>query len=188
MMERNFATVAGWLDQYDPEKKRQFNPPAQDGEISGAELRLGLTLPPSTRTLFRLANGQPSDAVSLEGSFLLMSLDAVVGAFAFLNDEFPNSINTHASDDDAPVDADPGIRAQWWSRRWVPIMQNGAGDHLCVDLDPAEGGTTGQIISYYHDEMFRSLVSRGVDGFFRDLAQRMTAGQCRIEEGMLEDA
>lgn len=41
---------------------------------------------------------------------------------------------------DGPVNKD------WWNRRWVPVTSNGGGDHLCVDLDPAPGGTVGQMI------------------------------------------
>lgn len=121
----------------------------------------------------------------MEGSFVLLSLDGIVDAAAFLNDEFPDGVNVYASDD-ASVDADTGIRAAWWSRSWVLIMENGGGDYLCVDLDPAQGGNQGQIITYYHDEMFRSPVAPGLDAMLEDLAARLASGRGRIEAGMIE--
>lgn len=186
-MKRSFETIAQWLEQNDPDKASPFNPPASDDDITATEQRLGLELPAAVRDLYRLANGQPSDAVSLEGSFVIMSLEEIVDAAAFLNEEFPDGINVYASDD-AVVEADQGIRPFWWSRSWIPIMQNGGGDYLSVDLAPADGGQRGQIISYYHDEMFRSLVARGLDVLLDDLAVRLASGRCRIEDGMIEDA
>ncbi|MBB4010110.1 SMI1/KNR4 family protein [Allorhizobium taibaishanense] len=171
MMESSFEIIARWLEQHDPDAKPHFNEPASEGQIVAVESRLGQELPPSVRSLYLLANGQPYNGVGLEGAFTLMSLDEVVETFGFLNGEFPDGINTNASDDFF-IDADPGMQANWWSRRWIPIMQNGGGDYLCADLDPAEGGTFGQIVAYYHDENFRSLVSSGIDALMEGLAQR----------------
>jgi cell wall assembly regulator SMI1 len=185
MMERSFEILAQWIEQQDPNRRRPLNEPASADEIAATERRLGLKLPAAVRNLYCLANGQPSDAVSLEGSFVLLSLDGIVEAAAFLNDEFPDGVNVHASDD-ASVDADPGIRASWWSRSWVPIMENGGGDYLFVDLDPAKAGNQGQIITYFHDEMFRSLVAPGLDAMLEDLAARLASGRCRIEDCMIE--
>lgn len=128
-------------------------------KIISAERRFGLELPDAVRDLYRLANGQPSNAAGIEGSFVIMSLDEAVDAASFLNSEFPDGINAHAPNDSF-VEADRGVRSTWWSRHWIPVMHNGGGDYLCADLDPAEGGSKGQIISYYHDEMFRSLVAQ----------------------------
>lgn len=186
-MKNSFEKIAQWLEQHDPENAPPFNHPASEDDIAATQQRLGLELPAAVKDLYRLANGQPSNAISLEGSFVLMSLDEITDATAFLNEEFPDGINVYASDD-AVVDADQGIRPSWWSRSWIPIMQNGGGDYLCVDLDPVDAGHSGQIISYYHDEMFRSLVARGVDVLLDDLAMRLASGRCRIEDGMIEDA
>jgi cell wall assembly regulator SMI1 len=184
-MERSFEIVAQWIEQQDSNRKRPFNEPASADEIEATEPRLGLKLPAAVRNLYFLANGQPSGAVGLEGSFVLLSLGGIVDAAAFLNDEFPDGFNGYASDE-ASVDSDPGIHASWWSRSWVPIMENGGGDYLCVDLDPAKAGNQGQIITYYHDEMFRSLVAPGLDDMLEDLAARLASGRCRIEDGMIE--
>jgi hypothetical protein len=68
------------------------------------------------------------------------------------------------------------------SRSW----RTAGGDYLCVDLDPAKARNQGQIITYYHDEMFRSLVTPGLDDMLEDLAAQLASGRCRIEDGMIE--
>ncbi|GAK73482.1 hypothetical protein RRU01S_44_00010 [Agrobacterium rubi TR3 = NBRC 13261] len=185
-MERSFQIVAQWLQENDPDKVPPFNQPATEDEIISAERRFGLELPDAVIDLYRLANGQPSNAAGIEGSFVIMSLDEAVDAANFLNSEFPDGINADAPDDTF-VEADHGVRSTWWSRHWIPVMHNGGGDYLCADLDPAEGGSKGQIISYYHDEMFRSLVAPSVDSMLDDLASRLVSGRFRINDGMIEE-
>jgi cell wall assembly regulator SMI1 len=43
------------------------------------------------------------------------------------------------------------IRRVWWSMGWVPIIGEGTGDHLCIDLDPPEGGSYGQVFDFGHE-------------------------------------
>ena len=39
------------------------------------------------------------------------------------------------------------IKPDWWNRRWVPITFNQGNCHF-LDLDPAPGGTAGQVCDY----------------------------------------
>jgi cell wall assembly regulator SMI1 len=43
------------------------------------------------------------------------------------------------------------IKPGHWNRLWIPYTENGCGDHLFIDLDPAEGGTVGQIVDWWHE-------------------------------------
>lgn len=52
---------------------------------------------------------------------------------------------------------DDGIRNDWWNPGWIPITQNAAGDHLCLDLAPTPEGDVGQIIPLWHDTPERTL-------------------------------
>ena len=65
------------------------------------------------------------------------------------------------------------VRADWWNRRWVPIGVNGVGDMVCLDLDPPEGGTVGQVIEVLHEDGDRTVLapslSAWLDGFAYDL-------------------
>ncbi|WP_332455118.1 SMI1/KNR4 family protein [Burkholderia ubonensis] len=60
------------------------------------------------------------------------------------------------------MEPEPGIRGDWYNLKWIPLTHNGSGDHLCVDLDPDEGGRIGQVIRVWHDSPERELVAKGV--------------------------
>ncbi|MEL6349159.1 MAG: SMI1/KNR4 family protein [Myxococcota bacterium] len=53
----------------------------------------------------------------------------------------------------------------WWGPRWVPILTNGAGDYICVDLkgDQSLGykqhSKRGQIVEHWHDDKNRSVLA-----------------------------
>lgn len=68
-------------------------------------------------------------------------------------------------------------------------MKNDGSDHVCVDLDPTEEGTPGQLVTDYNDETFRPLVALGMGAPPRHLAKRLRSGDCRIDEhGLIEGA
>lgn len=59
---------------------------------------------------------------------------------------------------------------EWWRLGWIPFCGDGGGDHLCVDLDPADGGTVGQVISMWHDMPNRDLTGTSLTDFIEIIA------------------
>lgn len=49
---------------------------------------------------------------------------------------------------------DAGVRADWCNPGRVPFASNG-GDSVCIDLNPAKGGTLGQVILMNHESRHR---------------------------------
>jgi|GEM_PF-6412200 cell wall assembly regulator SMI1 len=56
---------------------------------------------------------------------------------------------------DEGISADRGIQPKWFHSKWLPIASDGGGNLLCVDCDPAEGGTVGQVIEFDHEQTCR---------------------------------
>ena len=48
--------------------------------------------------------------------------------------------------------------ANWWRPAWVPFLENGGGDHLCLDLEGTFTGRPGQLIEHWHDGPERSVL------------------------------
>ena len=48
------------------------------------------------------------------------------------------------------IDGEPSplMKNVWWNKKWVPFAEDGGGNLLCIDLDPAEQGVSGQIIGF----------------------------------------
>lgn len=43
------------------------------------------------------------------------------------------------------------IKHNYWNKRWIPFTDNGCGDNLILDLDPAEQGNVGQVVDWWHE-------------------------------------
>lgn len=64
-------------------------------------------------------------------------------------------------------------------------MANGGSDYYRVALDPADGGTAGQIIAYFHDETFRSHIASSMAALLHMVAQGLEDGSFTIFQGMI---
>lgn len=63
---------------------------------------------------------------------------------------------------------------------WIPISDNSGGDHLCVDLDPAEGGKVGQLFSYWHEYGAWRLVAPSFTAFLDRLLEHLADRSPRL--------
>ena len=55
--------------------------------------------------------------------------------------------------------------------------ENGSGDFLVVDLDPARGGTRGQIVAAWHDMAERVVVAESWADWLHQFADALEAGR-----------
>jgi cell wall assembly regulator SMI1 len=73
------------------------------------------------------------------------------------------------------------IRPVHWNTRWVPISHNNGGDHQCIDLDPARGGTVGQVIQFSHEVGPVRVLAVGFGAWLRTYAEELDAGHYRYD-------
>src|ERR1051325_4380886 len=71
-----------------------------------------------------------------------------------------------------PIRTD-GIKDDWWNSFWIPFTHDGAGNHICIDLDPTPNGKYGQIIRMWPDspdrELYASSFSEYISNYISDL-------------------
>lgn len=116
------------LENYAPVTAASLGNPAQARVLDDLGQALGLdAVPNDLRTLFGWHNGQVPNAPPIEGNRVLLSVEAAVEAWRFLNDPQEDHPN--------PVD-----------RNWLPILYNGAGDYVVFET------VTHQLLEYWHDE------------------------------------
>lgn len=115
-----------------------------------------------------------------------MTLDEMVSTYKFLLEEFPGGKNVE-NPNHAPIDAGAGVRPVWWWPKWIPFMENGGGDYLCVDMDPTLSGNLGQIVIYYHDETFRRKDAQGIGEMLARIADGRETGTYtfNLDQGMI---
>jgi cell wall assembly regulator SMI1 len=132
-----------WLRLHRLEYYDRLRPGIPERELMAFERELGRNLPAGLRALYRWHDGQDSDcALAFQADKMFMPFQDVRAAWAALSQlqragEFPES--------------------NWWSEAWLPFLDNGNGDHLCVDLDGAFAGQPGQLVSFFHDGECRDV-------------------------------
>jgi cell wall assembly regulator SMI1 len=119
---------------------------ASPDSISAAELQMSCQLPEDVRFSYLRHDG--SNKLGLfaflgEGEWC--SLADVVKHWKFFHkvkDDFDTELAQPAL---GPMKSMP------WNDLWIPFTDYSTGNHLCIDLDPADGGNRGQIFSYRCD-------------------------------------
>lgn len=136
-----------------------------------AEAQRRAPLPAAARELFSWRDGQDGDA-SVYLGYRLCSLQESVEAVAVI-DEVARA-GDHPDADD------------WWHGDWIPILDDDAGNHICVDAAGAFGGYPGQVVEHLHDDESREILAPSLAAFLLVLVECFEAGLYRVQEGFYE--
>ena len=147
-----------------------LNAPATDAEITTLEQQLGATLPADYVQVLRQHNGQRGLAGGLfDGQEFLSAQNA------FAQWQIWKGLYDAGRFEALHSSPAAGVRTDWWNPRWIPFTHDGGGNHLCLDLDPAEGGTAGQVITVWHDSGERALAGSSFGDWLTRWLQRTAA-------------
>lgn len=146
------------------------------GDIDALEATTGVDLGEDVRTFYRRLNGLP-DWLLLRGTWRILPLDLVEAEYVENLEVFDGLGNPRA-------EVSGPIRDHLWNSRWVPFCTNGAGDALCLDFDPAPGGTLGQVISFWHEEGEQQVLSPSFRAFFAAFIEELQGGVYTLEDAL----
>lgn len=143
------------------EYTKQLNllPGASDEELDRLADTLAVVLPPELREFYKVHNGQKwvIGSMCFVRNLTLSPIDQIIHDWKLNNEDFePEGLKP---------DIDAAIKPLLWNPRWIPIASNGGGDHVCIDTDPTEEGTVGQVLYFYHDDGMRSVEATGLWAF-----------------------
>lgn len=174
-----WGRIERWLKAHAPAILADMRPGASPAEIRATEEQLGCTFPEPVREWFATHDGTASCAL-LE-YWDLYSLAEVVAAWKTMKALYDDG--TFAEFESDPIGP---IRTEWWHPAWVPLTGEPGGNHLCLDLAPADGGSVGQVISWVHDDSVREVVAPTFGAWFEQLADGLEAGAYKVDgEGVL---
>ncbi len=175
-VKQSWKRIEAWLKANDPERAKSLAKPATAKQISDAEKKMKVKLPSDVKQTYQIHNGQKySSSLVMDddhGSYYLLPLNEMVKEWKVWTElmdggEFEGEQSA----------GEKGIRSDaWYNRKWIPILSNGGGDSLCVDLDPARGGKAGQIISMNHEEDSRALIASSLAELLSNLVADLEAG------------
>lgn len=172
-----WGTIESWLRANAPDLLGMLLPPASEDQIAAAEHALGCTLPPSYADSLRVHDGQENRSPLVAGWYLLPLADVVRDW---------NMLRGFAADGtfdptfDFTVQADPEVAQVEWAPSWIPVAHDAGGSLLCIDLSPRDGGTLGQVITYYSDAPQRRVVADSFVALLDRVATWMTSGRVTV--------
>ena len=153
-----------WLRANRPDYHARLRPGVDDTRLNDFERGFGVTLPEAFRLLYKWKDGQNATfSQSLVANFMFEPLDEVARTKELL---------------DGMIGFDFEDR-KWWRRGWIPFMHNGGGDYLCLDLTAEDGGTPGQLLTFWHDNPRRAVRSASMTAWLTDLVESMERGTLR---------
>ncbi len=159
-----------------PDRLSQLSPGASPEQIDAFERLIGRPLPEDFRQSYALHDGEFGVPFGGYPDYLL-SLEQIAGLLSWMRAELipPSEYRSE------PVPVAP-VRPAWWSEAWIPIVGEGTGDYLCIDLDPAEGGAVGQVFDWGHEYGPTRVLFPSLRGYLESYAADLERGAIRFDE------
>ena len=147
MIEAVIQRLDAWLRANRPAYYQLLQPGLTAQEFESFQSKLKLKMPEPFRDFYLWRNGQKVKSFeAFQHNFGLMSTKQILGAKRDLDELL------EAGDFEGP---------NWWNTKWVPFLDNGGGDHFCIDLAGTFTKRPGQVLWFLHDDGERSVEYAG---------------------------
>ncbi|NOQ70834.1 MAG: hypothetical protein GQ574_02465 [Crocinitomix sp.] len=155
-----------WYRENYPEIIETFNAGASDTDFEELKKNFGFELPKGFVDSYKVHNGQDTGAVfnsaiidpDSEGLSSIQKIISTIKLYKKMNeDAFPVD----------PANVAKGIKPVFWNEKWLPIMEDGAGNSYFLDLDPAEGGRIGQVVLRFYQNPSYELVDTSLKSWIK---------------------
>jgi cell wall assembly regulator SMI1 len=159
--------ILAWCERWAPEALDSVRPPADPADVASVEAEVGV-LPPAVGRWWARCGG-----LDLPGPLPVLGLgpEAALDRWRALRRAAREVLVLPQA-----TDVDPGLVAAWVHPGWLPLTDDGAGNHACVDLDPAEGGRVGQVLAVLADHPRRPLLAGSWAAFLGRQARALEEG------------
>jgi cell wall assembly regulator SMI1 len=151
-----------------------FLPGARHEDIERLGSTLGFPVPPELVELLHICGGQ-DDPQELAGPINyqhFLTVDEIISMHLMLSD----AVGEMAE----PADQPSPYRWTVWSPRWVPFMAFN-GDAFCVDTDPGDAGSVGQVFYRPNAPDLGAPLARSLGAFFARIADLIETGAADVK-------
>ena len=139
-------------------------------ELSAAENKIGAPFPEDLKKSLSIYNGQEGGAAPLLENWQLVSVEGIVK-----NWELLKRVSEKWQGGDAAKETS-------WNNKMIPILYNGAGDFMCINLDKGNK-TYGEIKIYSHIEgLDKKVQARSYKELLEIFASNLEAGKYKYED------
>jgi cell wall assembly regulator SMI1 len=179
-MKTTWDRIFTWLAANAPVVLENLNPGAPDEQLRQTEQALGVPLPEDVRTMYRLFDGQREGTSFIEG-FSWLSLENVVILWRFFKERLdagqfpsPQRFEWLGREMVSPVH---GSGDAWWNTAWIPLTEDGNGNHHYLDVSQAGGG---RIVRYNEGDW--ALVAPSFGDWLKTFADDLDRGAYVVED------
>lgn len=167
-LERHLAARCGG-------RQGQLRGPVKPAHLVQAESATGLKWPVDLCESLTRHDGEEGEGGVIRGWRLMPTSDIVaeweVLARLLRDGDF----------DAASASPGSGVQRAWWDPAWLPVSENGGGDHHCVDLRPGAGGKIGQVLVFWHDAPERVVVAPSLGELLTGVADEIDTGRLVVD-------
>lgn len=177
-MREIWNRIEQWLRANAPQVAETLQPGATEQQIVELESLLGRTLPADLRESLLIHDGQTEyPDVGFVDTQEFLSLERIRKEWSVWKELFESGAFTESESE-----PDVGVRPDWWNPLWVPLTYDGAGNHYCIDLAPADGGSVGQLITMWHDNGARTVLAPNFRAWLGAYADALENGRVVFSE------
>ncbi len=173
-MEQYLKRFDNWLQINAPHLLSIINLGATKADIDKLEKVINKKLPDDFVNFYRIYNGQDEEK-SREGlinSEELLSIDSIVKQWLCWK-----GLLDDGTFEDITSEPDDGVKNDWWNPLWIPFTNDGSGNHICIDLDPATNGNVGQVMRMWHDSGYRELYATSFSDYISNYITSLENGK-----------
>jgi len=170
--------IDSWLQTFAPQRSTDLLPGVTPKELAEAEAAMGLPLPADFKASYSIHNGAEGKGGVLMGYPDFYPLSHVYSFEEIFHDllqdaKWANRVPGFVSD---PARQSLPIQRVWCHPQWVAFAGDGAGNHWCIDLAPASGGSMGQILLWDHEDGPAGVLFPSFEALLSTYANQLEAG------------
>lgn len=169
----NWERIAAWYEK-NADGEFWLTRGASETELVRLEQALDVELPKSFRESYQLHDGSATNFLLHHGE--LLSLSDIPSCSRKWQDAYEARLE-FGNSEPRESDISPEIRPVYWSALRVPVTDDGGGNSVCVDLDPADSGTVGQVVYAAHDDGPIRVLAPDFESWVAQMADDLESGK-----------
>lgn len=185
-IEQLWQRIEAAMRAHAPDALARLAPGADVQAIKQLENELEVILPQSFQDSCRVHEG--GYTLELVSQMEVLSLEGIAAVWHVLEElledvEWASQQPYYFTEEVVRSGWETGpIKPVWWHRSWIPFGEDPTGNLCCLDMDPAPGGTVGQIIDWDHEAGPSRVLHRGFEQLLAAFAERLENGSGDTEE------
>lgn len=172
-MDEIWERLEHFLLQNAPKVYESLAPGASEAEIVEAEEACGFLFPADVRQSYLRHDGQADEGQEfIPGYFILLPLPEMLS-------NWEGNIDVLKTVKGLPGGSRTGVgvKAVFLDPAWIPFAWNIGGNQLCLDFDPAPGGTIGQIVEFDHEADGQRCLASSFRAWLGGIVSDLEAGR-----------